>query len=145
MTRRPLRPSLLISNKKLANEISTWKRQNSSEHSPSIQSADPPEDFICSFTREVMVHPVVSRYGDHFERAAIQEWFAEGYDFCPVTGKALRPAGVVTDGRLKEQIKRWKARNGYNLQNYDASTEDFVQYGFLDSHFGKRNHMLVAN
>jgi hypothetical protein len=148
MTRKPLRPSLLISNKNLAQEILAWRRLHFSEDKASKNSTDPPpQHFICPFTKDIMVHPVVSKYGDRFERSAIEDWFVEGYEFCPVSGKPLRPAGLVTDIRLMEEIKLWKMKNGYDVQNghgETAESENPVQYGFVDAQFGDERSRIRA-
>jgi hypothetical protein len=90
-----------------------WKLANG--YDASNDKTAPPPEFICPITEEVMTRPVVTEHGRHFERSAIQQWFDEGYDFCPLTGKPLKPSDLVKDARLKLRIQVWKERTGYGI------------------------------
>jgi U-box domain len=72
----------------------------------------PPAEFICPLTKEVMHDPVMSRYGDSFERNAILAWLDEGNHFCPVTGKPLRPSCLVSNKNLEWKIRCWFHEHG---------------------------------
>jgi hypothetical protein len=64
-----------------------------------------PEEFLCRLTKTVMREPMVNRYGVHFERSAIMEWFEQGNTHCPVTNNrtcdvkhgflTIRRSGIV--------------------------------------------------
>jgi hypothetical protein len=75
----------------------------------------PPSDFICPLTHKLMGDPLMSRYGDHFERSAIMAWFDKGNNYCPVTGNPLRPSMLVSDKTLQWKIDYWAKKNGYEL------------------------------
>ena len=64
---------------------------------------------------QVMIQPLVSRSGIHFERSAILAWLAEGSDACPVTGSPLRPSDLVPDKRLEARLTFWRQNNGIVL------------------------------
>ena len=49
-----------------------------------------------------VIDPVVSRYGDSFERAAIFEWIEEGNDHCPITGEPLRASCLVSNKKVSD-------------------------------------------
>jgi hypothetical protein len=59
-----------------------------------------------------VVDPVVSRYGNSFERSAILAWLEEGNSFCPVTGNPLRPSCLVTDEATALKIRCWFHQQG---------------------------------
>jgi hypothetical protein len=70
---------------------------------------DVPNSFICPITLEVMIHPLITRSGLHFERAAILSWLQESSGTCPLTRAPMRPSGLIPD-RL--QIQSWKINKG---------------------------------
>ena len=48
-----------------------------------------PEEFFCEMTKKIMRDPMVSRYGNHFEREAILKWMNDGNHYCPVSGQGM--------------------------------------------------------
>lgn len=72
---------------------------------------EPPAEFVCSLTMDLMEDPVVSRYGQSYERMAICEWLALGHDTCPMTRQPLRLSGLITNYALRTRIERWKRDN----------------------------------
>jgi hypothetical protein len=54
---------------------------------PEESKTDVPEDFYCEMTRQIMRYPMVSRYGNHFEREVILKWMNDGNNYCPVSGQ----------------------------------------------------------
>ena len=67
-----------------------------------------PEEFLCPITQEIMVDPVMSRYGQSYERTAIIEWLASGTTTCPMTRQPLLLSNVVANHRLRAQIEGWR-------------------------------------
>jgi hypothetical protein len=88
---------------------------------------EPPHEFICSLTMDLMNDPVVSRYGQSFERSAIIEWLARGNDTCPMTRQPLKLSDLITNHQLRAKIRRWQIEN-----NADVTV-------IADSSFGSRN------
>eukprot|EP00527_Entomoneis_sp_CCMP2396_P000744 CAMPEP_0198154598 /NCGR_PEP_ID=MMETSP1443-20131203/68680_1 /TAXON_ID=186043 /ORGANISM="Entomoneis sp., Strain CCMP2396" /LENGTH=170 /DNA_ID=CAMNT_0043821279 /DNA_START=179 /DNA_END=691 /DNA_ORIENTATION=+ len=78
-------------------------------------SIEHPEEFICPITQEIMIDPVVSRYGQSYERAAIVEWLAAGSHGCPLSRRPLTLQGIVTNHKLRTQIRDWQIRNEMDL------------------------------
>ena len=70
-----------------------------------------------------MCDPLMSRYGDHFERSAIMEWFEKGNNYCPVTGNPLRPSMLVSNKTLQWKIKYWAQKNGHELTGEEKTGE----------------------
>ena len=73
---------------------------------------EPPTEMVCPLTKELMKDPVMSRYGTNFEREAILDWLGEGNEFCPVTGKPLRPSCLVSNKALEWKIRCWLHEHG---------------------------------
>jgi hypothetical protein len=84
----------------------------------------PPAEFICPLTKEVMHDPVMSRYGDSFERNAILAWLDEGNHFCPVTGKPLRPSCLVSNKNLEWKIRCWFHEHGREAPRRHDNDDD---------------------
>lgn len=79
---------------------------------PSMEySVEVPDEFICPLTLEIMKDPVVSRYGNSFERSAIVEWLKNGTHDCPLTRRPLTLQGVITNHRLRTRIREWQINN----------------------------------
>lgn len=83
-----------------------------------------PSEFICPLSMQVMIQPLVSRSGIHFERAAILTWLAEGSGACPMTGESLRPSDLVPDKRLEARLKFWRDENGVVLNRSLTDKKD---------------------
>ena len=73
-----------------------------------------PEHFICPITQELMKDPVVTRYGQSYERSAIIEWVAKGKD-CPLTRQPLSLGGIITNHSLRSQIRQWQVKNELDI------------------------------
>lgn len=84
---------------------------NNSEES----GTEPPSEFICALTMDLMTDPVVSRYGQSFERSAIIHWLARGNDTCPMTRRPLKLSDLITNHRLRAQIRRWQIENDEDI------------------------------
>jgi hypothetical protein len=72
---------------------------------------EPPNEFVCPITKKLMNDPVFSRYGHHYERTAILQWFEDGHNFCPVNGNPLRPSDLISNKTLQWKIKTWRKIN----------------------------------
>jgi hypothetical protein len=92
-----------------------------------MSAQTPPKEFICPLTKELIVDPVVSRYGDNFERKAILTWLEEGNEFCPVTGNPLRPSCLVSDKALEWKIRSWLHQHGQEAPEHED--DDFLLRG----------------
>ena len=74
-----------------------------------------PTAFICPLTLEVMRDPVVSRYGQSYERSAILQWLVEGNTSCPMTRQNLRMADLISNQPLRLKIRRWQLENDLDV------------------------------
>jgi U-box domain len=111
LTRKPLRISHLISNVMLKREIDEWKQLHGYHTIPS--------EYLCPLSNVIMTHPLISRYGDNFERSAIYQWFDAGFNFCPITNHALTPSGLLPNIMLSQKIQKWKNEHPGSWDNTD--------------------------
>ena len=90
-----------------------------------------PEHFICPITQELMTDPVVTRYGQSYERSAIIEWIAKGKD-CPLTRQPLSLSGIITNHSLRSQIRQWQVKNELDIT---LITHDPMERGAMFGYF----------
>ena len=103
-------------------------------------SSSVPERFCCPLTLDIMEDPVQCKEtGHNFEREAIFEWMWGGNATCPLTRKPLRPADLVENDELYNEISIWKQIRdmdakmaqitmGYSEEKEDTSEETFGSY-----------------
>ena len=84
-----------------------------------------PEQYICPLTLEIMTTPVMTITGFNFERQALGDWMnkSSGKEpCCPMTRKPLKPADVVTNRALQQQIRGWKRLHGYDSGEFTVTS-----------------------
>ena len=74
-----------------------------------------PADFICPLSQQIMVQPLMTRSGRHFERSAILAWLDGGKERCPITGERLKPSDLIPDRRLEALVSFWRENHGLAL------------------------------
>jgi U-box domain len=74
-----------------------------------------PTAFVCPLTLEVMRDPVVSRYGQSYERSAILQWLAAGNTTCPMTRQPMRMSDLISNQLLRLKIRRWQLENDFDI------------------------------
>lgn len=72
------------------------------------EELEPPSEFICGLTMEIMDDPLMSKYGHNYERAAILEWLTSGHDTCPMTRQPMRLSDLISNRCLRTRIHEWK-------------------------------------
>lgn len=83
-----------------------------------------PEEFICPITQEIMINPVLSRYGQSYERKAIVEWLATGRRACPLTRQPLNLQNLVTNRSLQLRIKGFLREHGVVTSNDEIQDDN---------------------
>ena len=68
---------------------------------------EPPDDFVCPITQELMVDPVIASDGHAYERDAIERWF-ERKPMSPKSGVALDSQALFPCHHLRRQIREWQ-------------------------------------
>ena len=71
---------------------------------------EPPKEFICPITRELMQRPVFTSDGHTYERVAILEWL-RNHDTSPRTLKKLKEKDVRPNHALRMQISDYRAKH----------------------------------
>lgn len=73
--------------------------------------ANPPVDFLCPISLEVMTDPVVAADGFTYDRASMQEWLAGGNATSPKTGAPLPKEYaelLIPNNAVRKLIASWR-------------------------------------
>lgn len=76
---------------------------------------EPPEEFKCPISMQVMHDPTIIASGMTFERFWIQKWFIEGNQTCPITLMKLDHLFMTPNSTLKELISDWSSKHGFTI------------------------------
>ena len=68
---------------------------------------EPPDQYTCPITCELMDDPVVASDGHTYERRAIEQWFAKQRT-SPKTGAPLETTGVFPNHTVRGEIVEWR-------------------------------------
>jgi len=83
-----------------------------------------PSEFICPLTLCVMTDPVMSRYGQSYEREAIIKWLSKGNKECPLTRQPLEMRNIIANHNLRLKIRRWELENDFDVKLVMDAPED---------------------
>jgi U-box domain len=89
-----------------------------------------PEDYLCPLTLDVMTDPVMSKYGQSFERSEILQWLGSGHGVCPLSRRPLSLQDLVTNHALKLRISEWRKDHGEDDTVFAQRSPCHV-YGFI--------------
>ena len=84
--------------------------RSSESGSAAKEEEEPPADFICPITTELMSDPVMAADGHSYERSAIERWLATK-STSPMTGEALVQSFLAPNHTLRRQIREWEEAN----------------------------------
>ncbi|CAI5512519.1 unnamed protein product [Closterium sp. Naga37s-1] len=79
--------------------------------SVSSDQPEPPEEFICPLSLDIMFDPVIVESGQTYERAFIERWVADGHKTCPKTRQPLPSGAIIPNQILRALISDWCKRN----------------------------------
>lgn len=85
-----------------------------------------PPKFVCPITLEVMVKPLMSKYGHNFERESILEWIGSGNGTCPLTRQPLRLRDLLPNKALENEIAMWIWANALPKPKLQRRKNDIV-------------------
>ena len=68
---------------------------------------EPPDDFVCPITTELMSDPVMAADGHAYERTAIERWLATK-STSPLTGGELEHSILIPNHNLRRTIREWQ-------------------------------------
>lgn len=108
----------------------TTTTSSSASSSPSAQpnkELNIPHEFICPITQEFMKHPLMSRYGQTYERDAILTWLSKHNSLCPLTRQVLNVSDLIRHRSLQSRIEVWKKQN--NMIESSSSSSSSKRYG----------------
>lgn len=81
-----------------------------------------PSDFLCPIGQDLMVDPVMCRFGLTFDRHSILTWISEHHNTGPLTREPLKASDLVPNNALKLRIKAWCDVHGQDIVFSDASS-----------------------
>jgi len=97
-----------------------------------------PDDFICPLSLNIMKDPVISKYGNSFERREILQWLSK-HSTDPLTRRHLRLTDLITDYKLLIRIRQWQKDNEQEIViacNTPETEDNYLNsdmcYGFID-------------
>lgn len=73
---------------------------------PSAPPKQPPPEFVCPISLEVMRQPVLCEDGHTYERSVILQWLATS-PTSPTTRQPMSPTNIRPNYALKSAIERW--------------------------------------
>jgi U-box domain len=83
-----------------------------------------PTEFVCPISLSIMKDPVVSRYGQSFERSAIIQWIGKGNETDPLTRRPLSLSDLISNHQLRMRIRRWQLENHCDVTAAKDLTDD---------------------
>ncbi|CAI5491398.1 unnamed protein product [Closterium sp. Naga37s-1] len=87
----------------------------------SSMNDEPPPEFLCPITCELMADPVMVVTGQTYERSSIRQWISEGHRTCPITRMPLGNIELVPNYALRNAIRAWAQKRGIEKRQQDAS------------------------
>jgi hypothetical protein len=108
--------------------ITTNKMTAQNLHSEEIQV---PDMFVCPLTLDLMQDPVISKYGQSYEREAILQWLTEGHTVCPLTRRRLEMRDIITNHKLRAEIRKWQVQNEQDVTVFVAPTREVKFCGLI--------------
>jgi U-box domain len=71
--------------------------------------ATTPEAYICPLTKEIMIDPLMTRYGVSYERAAIVDHITtQSKPYCPKTKNPLSVRDLIPNYKLRAEIINYR-------------------------------------
>ncbi len=84
-------------------------------------AAEPPEEFLCPISLEIMRDPVIMvETAMTYDRASIEQHFASGQDNCPLSGRTLVSKRMIPNYNLRSAIESWAKLHGMPWPSLDV-------------------------
>lgn len=81
---------------------------------------NPPQEYFCPLTREIMLDPVQTADGETYERAAIEKRFEHGDITSPTTGAKLASSTLTPNKPLKRSISKFLEERAARVKDLQA-------------------------
>ncbi|GAQ78929.1 hypothetical protein KFL_000210150 [Klebsormidium nitens] len=92
-------------------ELADSSSRKESPKSVLVPPPQPPDEFRCPVSLDLMADPVILDSGHTFERAYIQKWLDDGHRTCPISRKPLMTLKLIPNQTLKGMIITWCEKN----------------------------------
>jgi U-box domain len=89
-----------------------------------IYNCNIPDEFICPITKQIMKHPLYSRYGQTYDRDAILGWLTTQNNTCPMTQQKLYVSDLIRNRGLESRMAAWMNAHGATSQNENDTEKD---------------------
>ena len=81
---------------------------------------NPPQEYFCPLTREIMLDPVQTADGETYERAAIEKRFEQGDITSPKTNAKLASSTLTPHNQLKRSISKFLEERAARVKELQA-------------------------
>eukprot|EP00948_MAST-09A_sp_MAST-9A-sp1_P004304 g4304.t1 len=78
---------------------------------------EPPQEYCCPITHEIMIQPVMAKDGHTYEESAIKKWFSGGQTRSPITNEELQDQSLIPNHLLRKFINEFRRKKGLILLN----------------------------
>ena len=68
---------------------------------------NPPDEFRCPISLDLMLDPVIVSTGQTYDRASIARWIEAGHSTCPKSGQKLGHSSLIPNYALRSLISQW--------------------------------------
>lgn len=72
---------------------------------------NPPVEYLCPITLDLMLDPVIVATGQTYDRTSITRWIQAGHSTCPKTGQKLAHRELISNFVLRSLIAQWCENN----------------------------------
>ncbi|XP_073986233.1 WD repeat, SAM and U-box domain-containing protein 1-like isoform X2 [Rhodnius prolixus] len=72
-----------------------------------VNGVEPPHEFLCPITHQLMRDPVIATDGYSYERSAIEAWFLNGHSTSPMTNNCLTTTNLEPNIELRQAISTY--------------------------------------
>ncbi|KAH6821734.1 hypothetical protein C2S53_020321 [Perilla frutescens var. hirtella] len=91
-----------------------------------LEFQEPPQEFRCPISGNLMKDPVVAASGQTFEELSIRKWLKDGNRKCPQTDQLLSHTALIPNHSIKNMIVNWcKVSKGDVPRSSLACGEEF--------------------
>lgn len=68
------------------------------------------DSFLCPISHEIMMDPVITKYGISYERSSIETWL-QNSSICPITKQPLTKQDLICNYALKKAIGEYLSKH----------------------------------
>lgn len=87
-------------------EVKSQEREVSTSEDGAA-TVNPPVEFLCPITLDLMRDPVIVATGQTYDRGSIMRWIQAGHSTCPKTGQKFVHKDLIPNYALRSLISQW--------------------------------------